>query len=96
MVLLEAYPCGSKDELHARERYWIEKEKCVNINIPVRRPEEYKERRVEICAKYRQANKERITERFQCECGVEFTRQHKQRHLKTNRHLKWEESQLNA
>lgn len=36
IVLLESFPCKSKDELSARERYWIEKEPCVNKQIPGR------------------------------------------------------------
>ena len=30
MILIESYPCNSKDELHARERYWTNQIKCVN------------------------------------------------------------------
>lgn len=30
IVLLENYPCNSKQELHARERYYIENNLCVN------------------------------------------------------------------
>lgn len=31
IVLIESYPCNSKDELHSRERHWIETtDKCVN------------------------------------------------------------------
>ena len=34
IVLVENYPCNSKDELHARERYWIENTECINKVIP--------------------------------------------------------------
>jgi hypothetical protein len=30
IILLEAYPCNSKDELHARESYWTQNTVCVN------------------------------------------------------------------
>lgn len=31
IVLIEEYPCNSKDQLHSRERFWIENsENCVN------------------------------------------------------------------
>jgi len=41
IVLLESYPCNSSDELHARERYYIENIACVNKNIPNRSHNEY-------------------------------------------------------
>jgi hypothetical protein len=34
IVLVEKFPCESKDALHARERFWIESTACVNKNIP--------------------------------------------------------------
>ena len=40
IVLLELFPCGSKDELHARERHYIEKLDCVNKQKPIRSKEE--------------------------------------------------------
>ena len=38
--LIELYPCHNKHELHARERYWIEKIECVNQVIPTRTKKE--------------------------------------------------------
>lgn len=35
IVLIEKYPCNSKDELHARERYWIDHIECVNKGKPL-------------------------------------------------------------
>lgn len=36
ILLVENYPCNSKDELHSRERYWIENtENCVNRGNPI-------------------------------------------------------------
>ena len=42
-VLLEIYPCKSKDELHARERHYIEQFKNIAVNkfIPTRTKKEY-------------------------------------------------------
>jgi len=40
--LIEAYPCNNKDELRAREGYWIRKEVCVNKRIEDRTQKEYK------------------------------------------------------
>ena len=42
IVLIELYPCNSKDELHKRERYYIESLTCVNKILPSRTYEEWK------------------------------------------------------
>ena len=34
IILIEAFPCDYKDELLARERYWVNKIKCINKNKP--------------------------------------------------------------
>jgi hypothetical protein len=46
-ILLEAYECNSKDELRARERYWVEQNinNVVNINRPVVSKEETNQRK---------------------------------------------------
>lgn len=36
IILMENYPCNTKTELEARERYYIENNNCVNKYIPVR------------------------------------------------------------
>jgi len=43
MVLVEAYSCDSKEELFARERYYIENNDCINISRPIINEEEHKE-----------------------------------------------------
>jgi hypothetical protein len=55
IVLIENYPCETKDQLHARERYWIENMECVNKNIPGRTVKEY-------CQNYYQKNKDYMNE----------------------------------
>ena len=69
IVLLETVKCNSKDELHLRERYYIENNECVNKCIPTRSKEEY----------------------YQiyklCECGSNVSLNHRNRHLKTKKHL---------
>jgi hypothetical protein len=75
ITLLEAYPCETKDELLAKERYWIEKYKDIIVNnrIPITNSEEKKEIKKnyykankehvnETHKKYREANKEKIKE----------------------------------
>jgi hypothetical protein len=67
IVLVEDYPCDSKDQLHARERYWIEKLDCVNKNVPNRTVKQYYvDNKVEILThkqKYYEVNKGTISER---------------------------------
>ena len=60
--LVEHFPCDSKEELHARERYWIENNECVNKYIPGRTKEEYREQNKEKMKEYREQNKEHIRE----------------------------------
>ena len=36
ITLIELYACNSKDELHAREKYFIESLQCVNKILPIR------------------------------------------------------------
>lgn len=44
IILLEHVEiCKSKDELHARERYYIENNECVNKCMPTRTKQEYRE-----------------------------------------------------
>jgi hypothetical protein len=77
IILIENFKCKSKEELHSRERYYIElnKELCVNKNIPSRSKKEryendkekikenYKKNKKYICEvkkKYYEKNKETI------------------------------------
>jgi hypothetical protein len=70
IILIESFPCSSKDELHQRERYYIETMDCVNKNIPTRPKKEQKieyneknkEKIVEYRKYYRENNKEKIVE----------------------------------
>lgn len=53
IILLENYPCNNKQELHARERHYIELLDCVNKCIPTRTPKEAHQA-------YYQENRERV------------------------------------
>ena len=53
--LIEKVPCDSKDELHKRERYFIETLECVNKIIPGRTKKEYQK-------EYQEEHKEEIKE----------------------------------
>lgn len=64
IVLIEEYPCENKQQLHARERYYIETMECVNKNIPNKnKKERYEENKDKILEKryeYYQDNREHI------------------------------------
>jgi len=60
IVLVELYPCDSKDELHKRERFYIENNECVNKYIPARTPHEYKEYFKEYFKEYNEEHREEI------------------------------------
>jgi hypothetical protein len=62
ITLLEAYPCNTRDELLAKERYWIEqyKDNIVNKNIPIISVDE----RLEKMKKYNEEHKELISEQM--------------------------------
>jgi hypothetical protein len=104
IILLEHYPCSCKDELHARERFYIIQTDCVNKCIPCRKQKEI----LKYQADYRKNNKEKLQEYFKqnyekkiieitkqkckkhnCECGGKYTSSHKAEHMKSNRHVKW-------
>jgi|UniRef100_A0A6C0AHJ2 ketosteroid isomerase-like protein len=67
ITLLELCPCQSRDELNARERYWIENTVCVNKNLTGRTDLEYREaNRDKINARgkeWREANRDKNLER---------------------------------
>ena len=97
IILLELYPCSSKADLLKRERYWIEGNECVNHNIPYRTQKENielkkqyqqdnKEQLAEYIKQYRQDNKQTLNEKFECECGGQYTHKHITTHFKTKKH----------
>lgn len=68
IVLIEDFPCNNKQQLEARERYWIEQsEHVVNKIIPTRTKQEYynnnKQHLLEKQKEYRISNYEKIKER---------------------------------
>lgn len=96
IILIEDYPCDSKDQLLKRERHWIESLECVNKYIP------YRENRKEIRDNWKKKNptyysdrynekKEEINKRknqkIECECGCLVVRGSIARHRKTQKHI---------
>jgi len=58
ITLIELFPCNTKDELTARERFHIESTVCVNKMIPGRTYKEWEEANIETLREYRKKYKE--------------------------------------
>ena len=63
ILLIENYPCNTKEELTAREAYYVRQFNCVNKNVPGRTREEWYEDNKDKIAKYYEDNKDKIAER---------------------------------
>ena len=95
IFLVEDFPCDSKDELRARERYYITQYNCVNKQIPTRTRKEYyednKQHEKVNMKKYYDENKHNILEQhsevIKCECGKNYTRGNRKRHTQSKFHL---------
>ena len=85
--LIENFPCDSKDELHAREGYWIRKTDCVNRNISGRTIDEWKidnkDKIRERQKRYRNDNKAKICEYREKNKGK--TKEYKKEYCQKNR-----------
>lgn len=92
--LVELFPCNSKEELLAREGYYIRNNECVNRCIAGRTKQEYyelhKERIDEWQKNYKKTNKEvlykKASEKKICECGGKYTVRNLIQHTKSKKH----------
>ena len=102
--LLEDCEIKTKQELLARERFYIKNNECLNKNIPGRTDKEiqqyqkdYKKTNKDKIDNFNKAyyirNKEKLEEKFDCECGGKYTRCNKSHHIKTTKHLNYLKSQ---
>lgn len=96
IILVEAFPCSNKQELTAREAYYIRNNECVNKVIPGRsKAERYQENKEEILEwqkLYWQDNKANILEKKKrpkhcetCNCSVRHDAFLK--HTKSKKHI---------
>ena len=81
MIQFEAYPCENKREAEMREDCIMQEMKANKETIKVKGKA------------YRNANKELINAKKTCACGCKDTQANKARHMKTNKHIKWLETQ---
>jgi len=71
ITLLEAYPCANKQELLARERYWLEKfPDAINKNTPIITREEWRKNKAEMALKRYYELKESNPEKFQIRAEI--------------------------
>jgi len=92
-AILETHENIDEYDLHERESWYIRNKQCVNIAVPHRTLAEWREdnneKIVEYSAEYYQKNKNKLQEKFVCECGGKFTAENKTHHEKTKRHLNY-------
>ena len=88
--LIEEYPCKNKMELNKREGYYIRNNECVNKSIAGRTKKEYDK-------KYREENKEKISEKrsqiITCECGCEISIRNLAQHKHSKKHINFIQQQ---
>ncbi len=97
IILLETFPCQSKDELTSREAFYIRSMPNVNKMIPHRTRaqyrEDYHEDILQKAINYYNLNKERINsnrrecETVVCECGNSVSRLALIKHRRTKKHI---------
>ena len=91
IVLVENFPCKSRYELEVRERYYIEKYKCVNKIVPTRTRKEWKNDNKDILKEKRkqnyQENKDEIKEqrRQYYQDNIEQISKHNKNHYQKNK-----------
>ena len=101
--LVESVECNTKEELRAREGFYIKNNECVNKNIAGRSMKEYlkeyrdihkeqiSEQQKPYQKEYRNIHKELIKEKYRqiykCECGSYIQVGKKHRHFKTKKHI---------
>jgi hypothetical protein len=88
ICLLEEYPCDNKEQLHQKERFYIENNLCINKIIPTRTKNEYnelnKDKIKEYQQQYRNIKKEYIKEYY------ELTKDKKKEYYELNKDKKKE------
>jgi hypothetical protein len=97
--LIKNYPCSSKKELEEEESKYIRENKCINIKIPNRTKQEYREDNSEFFKNYyikyrkqyyennKQELNKKAKEKLTCECGALVRINNLARHKKTLKHL---------
>ena len=88
IVLVEASPCNNKNELKARELFYITNNPCININKPfISDKQQIGGDRVEWSKEYREANKQAIAgyQKAYNEVNKEKIAEHKKEYREANK-----------
>ena len=80
IILLENFPCSSRDELHARERYYIEQSICINRLMPYTSPEQ-KQLKLQVAGK---SDRTKIYQKQYREAHKEQTKEYNKKYNETN------------
>ena len=83
ILLVENFPCNSKEELMKREGEVIKAMACVNKVVPGRTKKEYNDEHKEEAKAYYQANKEKILMTIRHYKGLEQTKEQRKKHNTT-------------
>jgi hypothetical protein len=76
MILIENYPCKSKEELEARERHYIDNTDCINKQLPGRTE-----------AEWYQDNKERILEKAKNKVKTDERKEYEKEYREQNKDI---------
>ena len=96
IILIENFPCNTKTELEARERFHIENNICSNKVIPQQTQKEYYQKNKNKMDKwhidYRLKNNDKIKQykntKIECgQCNLYYSRNNKSYHVKSKKHL---------
>jgi len=97
MVLIENFPCENDLQARSKEREWLEKlGATMNSCSPIRTKEEKIIQHIEYNNNNREIinkkNHERNGKRMTCPCGLEHCVGSKSLHLKSAKHIAWEQA----
>ncbi len=99
IILIENYPCQNRDELHAREAFWIQQIKCINRNLPylgltVKHTDKreydkeyHKTQQNKIALRKHNKRLTTVIQKYDCMCGGKYTSENKYNHMHTKLHL---------
>lgn len=97
--LVEKYPCTSADDARIREGIYQTNNECVNKYTAGRSSKVWRAEHPELikaaAAESRARRKEKINEKFICDCGGRYTCGNKSTHMKSVRHSKYIEDTNN-
>jgi hypothetical protein len=96
IVLIELFPCNSKDQLHARESYYTQTIQCVNKiknqGLLIKLGQKQYKKQYDVDHKVQINNYQNTV--LICECGCSYTRSNKIQHERTNKHKEYVENRL--